>query len=68
MYETIKQKLPYQMHVTLFDKVTITNTRGQVLVVSRDQITRQLSRDDLDVHRRKMYEAARDLLRQANKS
>jgi CBS-domain-containing membrane protein len=64
---TIKQKLPYDIKVTLFDKVQITNTRGQVLVVSRDEITRILNRDDLDAHRRKMYEAAKEALRKANR-
>ena len=67
--KTIKQKLPYQIKPCIVgEKVQITNTRGQTLIVSRDEITRQLLRDDLDPHRRKMYEAARDVLREANRA
>jgi len=36
--------------------------------VSHDEITRQLSRNDLDPHRRKMYEAAQEALRKVNRS
>jgi len=66
--KTIRQKLPYQIKPCIVgEKVQITNTRGQMLIVSRDEITRMLLRDDLDPHRRKMYEAARDVLRKANR-
>lgn len=62
-FKTKRQILPYEIKPTIVgEKVTIKNTRGQILTVSRDEIFRQLMRDDLDPHRRKMYEAARDAL------
>ena len=64
--KTIRQKMPYQIKPCIVgEKVIITNTRGQTLTVSRDEITRMLLRDDLDPHRRKMYEAAYDVLVQS---
>lgn len=65
--KTLKSKLPYEYRLVTSDhqepRIRIYNTRGQSLLVTRDEITRQLMRDDLDVHRRRMYEAARDELR-----
>lgn len=66
--KTIRNQLPYHFEPTIVgDKIKIVNTRGQTLIVSRDEITRQLNRDDLDTHRRRMYEAARDALRKTNR-
>ena len=66
---TLRNQLPYHFAPVGFstDKIQIVNTRGQTLIVSRDEITRQLIREDLDVHRRRMYEGARDALRRDNK-
>ena len=64
--DTRRQILPYEFEVLLGgvgEKIRITNTKGESMVVSRDDITRQLLREDLDTHRRRMYEAARDELR-----
>jgi hypothetical protein len=47
------------------NKVRIVNTRGQVLEVTRSQVQHILERDDLDVHRRRMYEAALKLWQEA---
>jgi len=55
---TVKRILPYSIQRTPNGKVWIKNTRGQVLIVDKNQIVRQLERKDLDVHRRRMYEAA----------
>lgn len=55
--QTKKQILPYQFVHLIDGRVTIHNTNGQRLTVTREQVERQLQRDDLDVHRRRMYEA-----------
>jgi len=54
---TRKRIQPYDFRVQ-GNRVTIFNTQGQRLQVSRDQIIRQLQRSDLDAHRRVMYEGA----------
>lgn len=54
---TKKRILPYDFKVK-GDTVTITNTRNQTLKVTRSQIVHQLQRDDIDTHRRVMYEGA----------
>ena len=56
--KTIRKALPYDFQLLVNGKVCISNTRGQRLNVTRSQVERQLERDDLDPHRRKMYEAA----------
>jgi len=56
--ETRRQILPYKFIHLMNGKLSIRNTRDQTLVVSRNEVERILERDDLDVHRRKMYEAA----------
>jgi len=69
LIETRKQVLPYKFTTDLFGKhVTIENTKGEKMTLDRDQITHQLNRTDLDPHRRRMYEAARDELRKAARS
>ena len=56
--KTIRQVLPYHFQLTHNGKMAITTTKNDhVLVVSRGQVEGILLRDDLDVHRRKMYEA-----------
>lgn len=54
---TKKSVLPYEFRA-VGQAVTIFNTRGQRLKVTRNQIVDQLKREDLDTHRRRMYERA----------
>lgn len=57
-FNTTKKRIqPYDFKVD-GETVTITNTRNQTLRVTRTQIVNQLQRDDLDAHRRVMYEGA----------
>jgi hypothetical protein len=59
-YKTIRQVLPYEFRLLATDKLAIHKTNGQApLVVTRAQVEHILTRDDLDVHRRRMYEAAK---------
>lgn len=53
---TVKQVLPYCMRLTLNGVLVIENTRGERLELTRVDVANTLRRDDLDVHRRKMYE------------
>jgi len=55
---TIKGVLPYQFQLSLNGKITIRKTNGQHLIVARSEVERILQCDDLDVGRRRMYEAA----------
>lgn len=55
---TVRQVLPYNFRFLLTGKMVIENTRGQSLIVSKGEVQRILQHDDLDVHRRRMYEAA----------
>jgi hypothetical protein len=64
--ETVKQVLPYKIRTDLFGKhAIIRNTKGEEIILTRDEITERLTNWELDPHRRKMYEAARDELRKA---
>jgi hypothetical protein len=57
--QTRRQILPYHFQLLLNGKVAIKKTNGQSpLIVARGQVESMLQRDDLDPHRRKMYEAA----------
>lgn len=56
--KTVRQVLPYGFRMTANGRLTITNTRGQVLTVTHTQVANILQDPELDVHRRKMYEAA----------
>jgi len=57
--QTRKRILPYDFHLLLNGKLAIKKTNGQApLIVTRGQVEHILLRDDLDPHRRKMYEAA----------
>jgi hypothetical protein len=59
MNQTIRNQLPYRFEsLPQPGKIKIVNVREQILIVTRDEIERQLEREDLDVHRRRMYEAA----------
>ena len=55
---TVRQILPYRFQLCLSGKLAITNLRDQTLLVSPSEVMNILQRDDLDVHRRRMYEAA----------
>jgi hypothetical protein len=57
--KTIRHALPYTFHILMTGKLRITNTRGQILIVSRSEVDNILAKDDLDPHRRRMYEAAK---------
>jgi hypothetical protein len=63
-YDTVtkKQILPYEFSLLKKPnqptRVQIKNTRGQIIAVTESEILRQLERQDLDPHRRRMYEAA----------
>ena len=56
--QTKKSVLPYDFRLLPNGKVFIGKTNGQGLIVTRGQVESILLRDDLDVHRRRMYEAA----------
>lgn len=60
-HKTIRQVLPYEFRMGIDGRLTIINTRGQVLTVTHTQVANILQNPDLDVHRRKMYEAALEL-------
>ena len=64
---TVKRVLPYDFHLSLNGKMTIHKTNGQQLIVTRDEVERILQRDDLDVGRRRMYEAALEVWKQDEK-
>lgn len=57
--KTKRQVLPYRFQLMVNGRMAITKSNGQMLIVSRSQVENILMRDDLDVHRRKMYEAAK---------
>ena len=57
-HKTIRNVLPYRIVFCPNGKVAITNVRNQTIYVTRDQVLKQLAHTDLDVRRRRMYEAA----------
>lgn len=57
-YQTKRQVLPYDFRMGANGRLTIVNTRGQVLTVTHTQVVNILQNQELDPHRRKMYEAA----------
>lgn len=61
---TLKRILPYQFRLLLNGKMVIERTKGHTLIVSRTEVERILTRDDLDVARRRMYEAALEVWKQ----
>jgi len=65
LVQTRKQILPYEFIPLPNGKVCILKTNGQRLNVTRSQVEQQLMRDDLDPHRRKMYEAALEAFKKA---
>ena len=64
-HKTVRRALPYRIQKLINGKAAITNLKGQTLIVSRGEIENQLQREDLDVHRRRMYEAALAEIKQA---
>jgi len=57
--QTTKRHIqPYKYQRLMNGKICICKTNGQMLIVSRDEVQHILRRDDLDPHRRNMYEAA----------
>jgi len=60
--QTVRRILPYKFQILLNGKVVIHKLNGQFLLVSRGEIENILMCDDLDVHRRRMYEAALEVL------
>ncbi len=65
--KTKQQILPYSFRMTATGKLCITNTRGQILVVTYGQVVNTLQDPELDVHRRRMYEAAKELFEKDQK-
>lgn len=61
--QTQKQILPYEFIPLPNGKVCILKTNGQRLNVTRAEVEHQLQRDDLDAHRRRMYEAALEVFK-----
>jgi hypothetical protein len=57
-HKTVNRMLPYKFKMLPSGKVSITNLRGQVLHVNRDEVNRMLAKKDLDGHRRAMYASA----------
>lgn len=57
LLKTVRHILPYEIWLMLNGKACIKNTRGQILCVTRGEVEKILQRDDLDAHRRRMYEA-----------
>lgn len=57
--KTVRQVLPYKFQLLMNGKMAIKKTSGQCLIVSLGEVDAILQREDLDVHRRKMYEAAK---------
>jgi len=55
---TTRHILPYRVQLCPNGKVAITNTSNVTMYLTREDVSRQLAREDLDVHRRLMYEEA----------
>ena len=64
---TKKHILPYEFRRLPNGKICILKTNGHRLIVSRDEVLHILHRDDLDAHRRNMYEAAIEVWKQEEK-
>lgn len=62
---TVKHQLPYDLQLCLNGSVAITNTSGHTRYVTKAEVMNTLARKDLDPHRRRLYEAARDKFPQA---
>lgn len=57
---TVKHALPYGLKLCQNGSVAITNTGGRTIYRTYAQVMGMLAREDLDPHRRRLYEAARD--------
>lgn len=55
---TQRRVMPYRFRLLVSGKMVIEKTNGHNLIVSRSEVERILQRNDLDVGRRRMYEAA----------
>ena len=55
---TSRKILPYTFDRMENGKIKISMLTGQTLIVSRDEAERILSREDLNMQRRRMYQAA----------
>jgi len=64
---TIKGVLPYRFRLLVNGEMVIERTKGFALTVSRSEVERILKREDLDVGRRRMYEAALEVWKQDEK-
>ena len=64
---TVKGLLPYRFRLLVNGKMVIERTKGFPLTVSRSEVERILQREDLDVGRRRMYEAALEVWKQDEK-
>jgi len=64
---TVKGVLPYRFRLLVNGKMVIERTKGFALTVSRSEVERILKREDLDVGRRRMYEAALEVWKQDEK-
>lgn len=62
---TVKNALPYDLQLCPNGDVAITNTVGKTRYVAHAEVMNTLARADLDPHRRRLYEAARDTFPQA---
>ena len=64
---TVKGLLPYRFRLLVNGKMVIERTKGFSLTVSRSEVEHILKREDLDVGRRRMYEAALEVWKQDEK-
>jgi len=64
---TVKGLLPYRFRLLVNGKMVIERTKGFSLTVARSEVEHILQRDDLDVGRRRMYEAALEVWKQDEK-
>ena len=64
---TVKGVLPYRFRLLVNGEMVIERTKGFALTVSRSEVERILKREDLDVGRRRMYEAALEVWKQDEK-
>ena len=65
-FKTVRQVLPYEFRMCMDGRLAIYKTDGKApLKVTRGQVEHILEREDLDAHRRKMYEAALEYFKKA---
>ena len=64
-FTTVRQVLPYSFQLLPNGKLAIKKTNGHSLIVSRVEVVNILAKDNLDVHRRRMYETALEEFKKA---